>query len=54
LTDHCVTEMFIFGSVYFAASGKSSAGTILLFKLYPALSTYNPEFVTLAVRWIWL
>jgi len=29
------------GSIYFAVSNKSSAGAILPFKTYPALSTYN-------------
>jgi len=39
-----------FGSVYFADSGKSSAGNILPFKLYPLLSRYNAEFVTLLAQ----
>jgi len=34
------------GSVYFANNAKSTAGTILPFELYPALSTYNTEFMT--------
>ena len=37
-------------SVYFATSSKRSAGTILPCKPYPALSTYNTDFMTLAVR----
>jgi len=36
-------------SVYFAANSKTSAGDILSFELYPALSRYKAEFVTLAV-----
>ena len=32
-------------SVYFASSSQSSAGAILPFEPYPALSTYNTEFV---------
>jgi len=32
------------GSVYFAISGKSSAGTILQFELFSPLSTYKVEF----------
>jgi len=39
----------ILGSVYFAASSKSSAVDILSFELYLALSRYKAEFVTLAV-----
>jgi len=41
------------GSVYFAISGKSSSGTILLFKLCPPLSTLKVEFVLLiaTARW---
>jgi len=38
------------GSVHFTINGKSSAGTILPFELYPALSTYNVDFVTLATQ----
>jgi len=37
----------------FATSGKSSAGTILPLELYPTLSTYNTEFLTLAVQRTW-
>jgi len=33
----------------FAISGKSSAGVILLFELYPPLSTYNLVFVICAM-----
>jgi len=40
---------FLLGSVYFAISSKSSAGTILLFELYPALF----HIMTLTVRWTW-
>jgi len=36
------------GSVYYTANFKISARTLLPFKLYPALSTYEIEFVTLA------
>jgi len=33
---------------------KSSAGTVLLFELYPALSTYNNEFATLTAQISWV
>ena len=42
--------MLLNGSVYFAISGKSSVGTILLFKLYPPLSTYKIKFDILIAR----
>jgi len=38
-------------SAYFAINAKSSAGAILLYELYPHLSTYNVEFVMLVARW---
>jgi len=38
-------------SVYFAINGKSPAGAILLFEMYPLLSTYNVEYVLLVARW---
>jgi len=49
----CISIEMVFilieGRVYFAASDESSAGAIVLFKPYPALTTYNAEFMTLAV-----
>jgi len=38
---------FLEGFVYFTIYSTSSAGTILPFQLYPALSTYNVYLVTL-------
>jgi len=36
--------------VYFATSSKSSSGAMLPFEHYPAWSTHNTEFVTLALQ----
>jgi len=40
------------GSVYFAINGKSSAGTILQFELFPPFSTLNSSSNVNIVEWL--